>query len=113
MKQLWKSTRGTSMVEVLVAFAVLVLIMGIFSQALSLAGNMLGRSDHTLENSHQLAGNYYQDIGGDASFHEDDLKDWRFEGKYGSFTVKARHRAYTDPDGRGVIHDLVPEIKAD
>lgn len=56
---LWNKTRGTTMVEVIVAFTVLVLIIGIFSQAMGMAGRMLNRSDDTLMNNRELAGQYY------------------------------------------------------
>lgn len=56
---LWNKNRGTTMVEVIVAFTVLVLIIGIFSRSLTMAGRMLNRSDDTLMNSRELAGQYY------------------------------------------------------
>lgn len=55
------STRGTTMVEVLVAFAVLVLLMAMFSQAMGLAGRMMNQSIGTMEGYHDLAGRYYLD----------------------------------------------------
>lgn len=115
MKNHGKSTRGTTMVEVIVAFVVLLLIMGMFSQALSLAGTMLGRADHTLEQNRQLAGDYYQDEDGAAAFHVEGIKDWEFKeknGKSGSFSVRASLRTYTNPKGDGIMYDLIPETKA-
>lgn len=56
---LWKRNGGTTMVEVIVAFTVLILIMGIFSQAMGMAGRMLNRSEDTLVNNRNLAGQYY------------------------------------------------------
>lgn len=53
------TTSGTTMVEVMVAFVILVLLMGIFSQAMSLAGRMMNRSKETIEKYHQLAGDYF------------------------------------------------------
>lgn len=61
MKKIKKAADGTTMVEVTVAFAVLVLLMGIFSQAMGLAGRMMNRSSDTLEQYHQLAGEYFLD----------------------------------------------------
>lgn len=61
MKTIRNSTRGTTMVEVLVAFVVLVLLMGIFSQALGLSGRMMNRSSDMQEEYRELAGDYYLD----------------------------------------------------
>lgn len=41
------------------AFTVLVLVMGIFSQAMGLAGRMMNRSIDVSEDYHQLAGDYF------------------------------------------------------
>lgn len=59
MKTVQSSTRGTTIVEVIVAFTVLLLFMGIFSQAMSMAGRMTNRSMVVMEEYHQLAGDYY------------------------------------------------------
>ena len=40
MKENKSTTSGTTMVEVMVAFVILVLFMGIFSQAMGLAGRL-------------------------------------------------------------------------
>lgn len=112
MKKCWKSARGMTMVEVIVAFTVLLLVMGIFSQALSLAGVMLGKADSTLEQNRQLAGNYYQDEGGAAAFEHGGMRDWEFSGPSGSFKVRAELRTYKDPSSNEMMYDLVPETTA-
>ncbi|MEW4414676.1 hypothetical protein [Clostridium sp. AN503] len=59
MKENKSTTSGTTMVEVMVAFVILVLFMGIFSQAMGLAGRMMNRSTDTMVKYHQLAGDYF------------------------------------------------------
>ena len=59
MKKLKHATDGTTMVEVMVAFTILVLLMAMFSQAMGLAGRMMNRSSETLKTYHQLAGDYF------------------------------------------------------
>lgn len=56
-----RSRNGTTMVEVIAAFAVLILIMGIFSQAMAMTARMMNRADWVLENSREFAGDYYLD----------------------------------------------------
>lgn len=99
-----KKTGGTTMVEVIVAFAVLVLTLGIFSQALSLAGNMAVQADARLEQAHELAGAYYLQ----REAPETGSATLIFEGRDGTtFQMEAVLRKY---DGEhGTIYDVVPE----
>lgn len=98
-----EDTQGTTMVEVMVAFTVLVLVMGIFSQALTLAGRMMNRADDTMDKSHELVKEYYM---GELSEHSD-TKTLEFKTDNGeSFTVEGTIRRFSDESG--TIYDVIP-----
>lgn len=113
--KVWKSTRGTTMVEVMVAFTVLVLIMGIFSRALSISGNMLARSEDMMVSNRRQVGDYYLDK---AAFQEKNVTLTFTEKKGNSFQVKAILREYDhlSEDGSssqtGKIYDVQPVSEA-
>lgn len=50
---------GNTMAEVIVAFMILVIIMGIFSQTMRLSENVMEQSEKTLKAVHNLVGSYY------------------------------------------------------
>lgn len=56
-----KNRKGTTMVEIIIALTVLLLIVGIFTQAATLAGNMLTKAEKTKEDSALLLKKYYLD----------------------------------------------------
>lgn len=111
-RTIFKSRSGTTMVEVLVAFVVLILIMGIFSQAMSLAGRMLGQSDHRLEDSRELAGGYYLDDTETADISAPQEKTMAFQRTSGGsegFSVQVKLKTYTKKDGGGKLVEIVRE----
>ncbi len=61
---------GTTMVEAIVAFFIMVIIVGIFSYAMKLTGNMTAHSGGELAEYRRLAGWYYLDGNEDASGSE-------------------------------------------
>lgn len=98
---LWNKTRGTTMVEVIVAFTVLVLIIGIFSRSMTIAGRMLNRSDDTLMNNRELAGQYYL---GEAE-KESSVKtvfEFTDQDNHASFTLDGYLVKYNGTDVNGV-----------
>lgn len=113
-KMIFRSNAGTTMVEVLVAFSVLILIMGIFSQAMTLAGRMMGRSEDTLENYRELAGGYYLERGSVVDISESEEKDMTFTRNPGheGFAIRARLKTYTMKDGTGKLVEVVRETAA-
>lgn len=105
------SEDGTTMVEVLVAFAVLILIMGIFSQAMGLAGRMLQRSDDTLENYRELAGDYYLERRAPEDREAVTMTFKRLSGSVEEFSVTVDIRTYEKPDC-GKLSEVVYETTA-
>lgn len=92
------------MVEVIVAFAVLVLILGIFSQAMGLTQRMMIRAGDTLSEARSLARDYYlgeetpdhtQDVG--LTFHLRSGSD--SISSLDSFEIDATIRTYERGDG--------------
>ncbi|MGL5435369.1 MAG: hypothetical protein ACRDBO_08240 [Lachnospiraceae bacterium] len=55
-----KNTKGATMVEVTVAFTVLVLIMAIFAQAVVLTGRTAAASSRQLAEYREFTGDYYR-----------------------------------------------------
>lgn len=55
-----KDKSGTTMVEVLVAFLVVVLMMGMFSKIVTVSGNLLTRSRQTIQKTEDFDQNYYK-----------------------------------------------------
>lgn len=94
------------MTEVIVAFLVLVILIGIFSKALQLTGTLMNRADDTLEQYRDLAGVCYldgeADLTGEAeqSLEQVVLK-FRSE-KGAAFELPAVRRSYRLPEGRAV-----------
>lgn len=104
------SRGGTTMVEVIVAFSVLLLIFGLFSQAMGLTERMMIRADQTMEKSRELAKGYYLSEEGDLTSSPITLEfeltsDSRLSNRQ-SFKIKANRRQY-ESDG-GFIIDVVP-----
>lgn len=98
-----KTTRGTTMVEVIVAFTVLILIMGIFSQSMSMAGRMLNKSEDTLMNNRELAGQYYL---GEAAIQSRERKTFKFidvDNPDRSFTLDGYLAIYSGTSGTNGI----------
>lgn len=54
-----RATGGTTMVEVIVAFLILIIVLEIFSQAVVLTGRMVQHSGESLRENRNLAGSYY------------------------------------------------------
>lgn len=110
-----KKCSGTTMVEVIVAFFIMVIIMGIFSQAMRLAGNMMIRSDETLAGYRSLAGSYY--LEGDADLNgaraqaiEADVKENQkllFMTENGQLSFEVGVSARTVRNGSGELKDVV------
>lgn len=110
-----KNSHGTTMVEVIVAFVVMVIILGIFSQGMKLAGVMMGRSTETFTGYRNLAGSYYlegaEDPSGDKaqaippSEAENQMLEFKTENGAYSFTAKVTVR--TVQDGNRVLKDVV------
>lgn len=106
---------GTTMVEVIVAFFILIIILGIFSQAMQISGIMMVRSDDTLERYRNLAGSYYLEGEGDPidgrasplspEVAENQKLTFHAENGSSSFAVDASVR--TVRDGSGVLKDVV------
>lgn len=105
------STAGTTMVEVIVAFTVLILIMGIFSQAMSLTGRMLGRTEDTLVKYRELAGEYYLERNNTVEMTESGTKSITFTRTTGGegFSFEVKTRTYKEKDGNGQLVEVVPE----
>lgn len=123
IKKRWRNIRansvaGTTMVEVLVAFTVLILIMGIFSQAMSLTGRMLGRTEDTLVKYRELAGGYYLEKDETVEMTESGLKTMQIKQIVGqtagseAFSVQVKTRTYKENDGTGQLVEVVPETTA-
>lgn len=112
-ENLWKSESGTTMVEVLVAFSVLILIMGIFSQAMSLAGRMLKRSDDTLVKYRELAGDYYLEETDkfDIDVTEKNMVFRRSSGGSEEFSIPVKVRIHQEKDGSGKLAEVVYETE--
>lgn len=114
--QILRSKAGTTMVEVLVGFVVLVLIMGIFSQAMNLAGRMVGKSNDTLTNYRNLAGGYYLENSEVVDITESEKKSMTFtqiSGNKGSFSIPVKTKTYTMKDGSGSLVEVVYETTAE
>lgn len=115
MKKNRNTTSGTTMVEVMVAFVILVLLMGIFSQSMGLAGRMMNRSTDTLEQYHQLAGAYFLDKSDEVSEVSTGLvfkrvtKDGKETGD--GFALQAKVRTYTKATGGGRSEVRLYEIE--
>lgn len=111
--KLLNSKQGTTMVEVLAAFSVLVMIMGFFSQALAISGNIVVRSEEQINGQRLLAKNYYlEEI--NASVNETTLIFQGINGNDRAFAVDACVRTFV-PDsnnpqhGSGTLVDVVKE----
>lgn len=117
------------MVEVIVAFTVLVLIVGIFSRSLSLAGRIAASSEEQLAASRNLAKAYYLEETGSITIQEagdggeaaklatvtktETPKTLRFKSTSNpsdGFQMDATLREYTYDDGTRTLslYDLVP-----
>ncbi|MDD3253173.1 MAG: hypothetical protein PHV18_11500 [Lachnospiraceae bacterium] len=101
---------GSTMIEVIVAFTVLVLIMGIFSQAMALTGRMLGKSGDTLAGYRDLAGDYYlsSGTGKDETLHFELVTGGSSSA---GFSVDARFREFKNSNG--TIYDVIPAESAE
>lgn len=98
------NTRGTTMVEVIVAFTILILIMGMFSQALAMSGRMAGRSTEELQEARDLAGDYYlEKFPADSSQHT--KLEFRCDKNGEQFEIPADIRKYSNTSGS--IYDVV------
>lgn len=110
-----KNCSGTTMVEVIVAFFIMVIIMGIFSQAMRLSGNMMIRADETLTGYRSLAGSYYLEGDADpngarAKAIEADVKENQrlvFVTENGQSSFEIGVSARTVRDGSGELRDVV------
>ncbi len=116
MKKNKSASAGTTMVEVMVAFVILVLLMGIFSQAMGLAGRMMNRSTDTLEKYHQLAGDYFLNSA-DSFDEEPAMLEFRRVTKDGSgtgegFAVQAKVRTYKKSAGGGSEEIRLYEVES-
>lgn len=104
-----RSRKGMTMIEVMVAFVVLTLIMGIFSQALALAGRMVKQTGKALEISREMVGDYYLDqdfeevteVGTELSFRLSENSELE---NLPLFFIPARLRRFTK--GESVIYDV-------
>lgn len=111
-----RAKAGTTMVEVLVGVVILVLIMGVFSQAMNLAGRMIGKSNDTLMNYRNLAGGYYMEDGTIVDITESEKKDMtitRIPENGECFSVQVRTKTYTMKDGSGNLVEVVGETTAE
>lgn len=70
MMKTTQNQAGTTMVEALVAFFIMVIIVGIFSCAMKLTGNIIAHSGEELAEYRRLAGWYYLDGHQDTSGSE-------------------------------------------
>lgn len=114
-QQLLQSESGTTMVEILVAFVILILIMGIFSQSMNLAGKMIGRSNDTLTNYRELARGYYLEDSGIVETEESGNKSMtltRTSGDTEEFTIQVKTKTYTKTEGNGKLVEVVCETTA-
>lgn len=99
------------MVEVIVAFTVLILIVGIFSRSLSLAGRIAASSEEQLAASRNLAKAYYLEE--TTVTKTETPKTLRFKStsnESDGFQMGATLREYTYDDGTRTLslYDLVP-----
>lgn len=111
-----QSKTGTTMVEILVGFVILVLIMGIFSQAMNLTGRMVGKSNDTLTDYRNLAGGYYLENSEVVDIMESEKKSMTFtqiSGDKGSFSIPVKTKTYTIKDGSGSLVEVVYETTAE
>lgn len=97
------------MVEVIVAFSVLVLILGIFSQAMSMTERMMMRADAEMESSRLAARGYYLS---DTPTSETGVSlDFRLSADTGlqntDFKISAVMREYKN--GEKFIRDVIPK----
>lgn len=102
-----KQNDGMTMVEVVVAFAVLMLVMGMFAKCLTMANQVFRRSEEILEDSRKLEKGYYleeeavlADIVGETLVFTEQEDGGRF-----SVEVKLREFA----NDAGSLYDVVSE----
>lgn len=114
--QILQSKAGTTMVEVLVGFVILVLILGIFSQAMNLAGRMVGKSNDTLTAYRDLAGGYYLENREVVDITESEKKSMTFTqipGEKEGFSIPVKTKTYTIKGGSGSLIEVVYETTAE
>lgn len=108
------SCQGVTMVEVIVAFLVLMIVMAIFSQAVSLTGRVIGRSTDILEGYRDLQGAYYLEDGVSGIHLDNSLKFSRLDlngNQTGeSFSINATVRRFYNAAGE--IWDVEAESPA-
>lgn len=113
-----KDSSGTTMVEVIVAFFIMVIILGIFSQGMKLAGTMMIRSDEALTGYRNLAGSYYLEGEEDPSGEKaqaippTEVKNQMLEFKTedGAYSFTSEVTVRTVQDGSGVLKDVVSPL---
>lgn len=104
-----KNTEGMTMVEVIVAFAVLALVLGIFSRSLIVAGETLNRVNAIWNNFQELTGAYYLDEEENMrqELRRDIMLEFTQRDRSESFSVRAQMRRFSY--GRGELCDVIPE----
>lgn len=108
-----REKNGTTMVEVIVAFLILIIVLEIFSQAAVLAGRIVLRSGMNLKENRNLAGSYYLEGQEDPEAGKAGRTDpmietvtLYFEGENGaSFQIPAKVRTFTGEAGN--LYDAV------
>lgn len=100
---------GAVMAEVLVAFTVLLLIIGIFSRSMALAGRTTSTTDQKLAAHRELIGRYYRDeLAMDRvarTLHFQELSGEE------SFALPVEIRCYSGPEG--ALYDVVRRRNAE
>ena len=96
------------------SFVILILALGIFSQAMNLAGRMVGRSNDTLKNYRDLAGGYYLEKEDAVEIETSQDKSLTFTrvSETEGFTIQVKTKTYTKKDGSGILVEAVKETEA-
>lgn len=113
MRQMNRKKRdiaGSSMVEIIAAFLILILVAGFFSRCILMAGRIVGISEEKLRASENLIKEYYlEETGADSAMYvREETVTLRFEdrGGAGKFRLDAVLREFRDESG--VLYDVIP-----
>ena len=104
------NTEGMTMVEVVVAFAVLVLTLGIFSRSLIAAGKTLNRVNAVWDHFQELTAAYYLDEEENLrlKLRRDIMLEFTQRDRSESFSVRVQMRQFSH-NGKGKLFDVIPE----
>lgn len=110
-RQLLRSQRGETIVEVLVAFVLLMLFMALFTAALRYSRRASQQAQQTRDTAYTLTGQLYPVDDGEVTWQEGSKQDLHFGS---TFTVKdVQLQTFTANDGSGRTHTFTRYYKED